>query len=127
MPRVGVEMESFASDLYAWRETEGLPYCRHNENFPKGDIRWVYISLKGAFSPWKMSPDGFGTFFNIRSGAIWLLFARPPGTHPLTKGRDPDLNWFSNCDLFLKKFNSTQSQEEIWDIEAIYVSSGNRM
>jgi hypothetical protein len=127
MSRAHVEMENFASDLYAWNETEGLPYCKNSEKFPTVDIRWAYVSLKGAFSSWKMSPDGFGTFFNIRSGAIWLLFARPSGTHPTTKGRDPDLNWFSNCGLFLKKFNPTESGEEIWDIEAVYVSSGNRM
>ena len=75
MCRTAVEMESFASDVYAWNETEGLPYCKSDEKFPTADIRWAYISLKGAFSPWKMSPNGFGTFIDIRSGAIWLLFA----------------------------------------------------
>jgi hypothetical protein len=127
MWRASIQMSSFASDVYAWNETEGLPYCKASENFPIGDIRWGHASLKGAFSPWKMSPDGFGTFFEVRSGAVWLLFARPPGTHPTIKGCDPDLNMLTSCTIFLKKFDPAQSGEKVWDIEALYVSTNNLM
>jgi hypothetical protein len=128
MSRAAVDLSSYSSDSFAWDETEGSPFCKITEPVPVSNIRWARISLKCAFQGWHLSPDGFGTALEIKSGCEWVIIARPCGrSDPNKPGLNPDFNDMGLLHLFLNNFDSSVPNEDNWDIEAVVLAAGSRL
>lgn len=128
MSRAAVDLSSYSSDSFAWDETEGWPFCKITEPVPVSNIRWARISLKCAFQGWRISPDGFGTALEVKSGSEWVIIARPAGqNYPNKPGSHPDFNDMGLLHLFLKNFNSSVPNEHNWDMEAVVLAAGSRL
>ena len=119
MPRAPVEISKYSSDMYAWNETKGEPYCKETEPVPTGDIRWGRVSLNGAFTGWTLIPKGFGAVIEVKTGEEWLIVARPPvandGEEHLFR------NHFGSVPLFIEQFDPRKPMSCKWRLEAMYL------
>jgi hypothetical protein len=125
MPRASVEISTFSSDVYAWNETEGEPYCKETEHVPTGDIRWGRASTMGAFTGWTLIPDGFGAVLDIKAGSEWLVVARPPSSK--VDKYEPLIDHFGDINLFLDDFDPRNCRPDKWHIEAMYLGTNTRV
>jgi hypothetical protein len=123
MPRASVELSHYASDVYAWNETEDEPYCKEDQPVPTRDIRWGRAALEGAFAPWQLIPEGFGAVLEVKTGAEWLIVARPPSVND--DEYEPVTGYFSRLSIFLADFQSRSSNK--WHVEAILLTVGSRV
>jgi hypothetical protein len=125
MPRAPVDISAFASDVYAWNETEGEPYCKETEHVPTADIRWGRASMTGAFMTWTLLPEGFGAVLDIKAGSEWLVVARSPSIHE--DKYEPLINHFANINLFLDNFIPTNCMPDKWHLEAMHLQPNTRV
>lgn len=86
-----------ATDLKAWGETLDHLFCKRHVPYPRLRTRWGNVATAGAFTEWISPQNGECTFFNILSGAQFVIIAlpkvealRPPTTMPLVEND----NWF---------------------------------
>jgi hypothetical protein len=119
----GVESSLFSSDHAAWRDTLTEPYCVADDVSKQSLLRWTNVSTSNATQFWKITPAGFGTFLDIRSGQQWIIIATP------YRGDDEDyVDFFTHWDRYLENFNPmhpTFSRKN--GIEAIRLEPGNRL
>jgi hypothetical protein len=67
-----------SSDLVAWRQTQGLPFCVKGDHYPYDSMRWGLCATAGAYSRSHMDANGGCTKVSPESGVkIWLLGLPP--------------------------------------------------
>jgi hypothetical protein len=125
LTRAPVEISTYSSDVYAWNETEGERYCKESEHVPTADIRWGRASLMGAFTGWRIIPEGFGSVIEIKTGNEWLIVARPTSVDQDTYV--PITDYFAKITLFLDDFHPQHPNSHRWHLEAIYLEARSRM
>ena len=118
-PSAGIQRSSFSTDSYAF--VTGL----NQEGWPKrptpiGHLRWNLAATKGAFHPWHIDSDGYGTFVNVVAGSKWWIVARPKD------GLDVDI--FNTTSIWLdEEFDIDKSCETLFDVEAILLRPGSEL
>jgi hypothetical protein len=110
--------QSLASDVAAWNCTEEEQHCKRHVHFPELQIRWISASTRRAFGAWTDEGHGFCRYINILAGFAWIVISKPK----LQSGRI-----FSNVSIHEKSFDPTESNSELWDIEAILVGEGSQL
>ncbi|KAF6748653.1 hypothetical protein DFP72DRAFT_853295 [Ephemerocybe angulata] len=90
-----------SSDLVAWDLTIDQPWCRRHREKPRSLMLWVTVSLKGAYTPFKIPDNGFGLFIRVSFGSQWIVVARPEDPSPGASARLSYLNHFQRPGLDL--------------------------
>jgi len=113
-----------SSNLFAWHETEGKPYCKDDEVIPTSSIRWGRVVLKGGFEGWQFSPDGYGIVLKVQRGMEWVIVARPIGSD-----QPPDFRDFASRNLFVSKFqiNGPSLDNSCWILEAVLLRENTQL
>ena len=75
-PYAGIQRSSFASDAHVLASIFGQEGWLRRPP-PVEHLRWNLAATKGAFHPWHIDSDGYGTFVNVVTGAKWWIVARP--------------------------------------------------
>ncbi|KAJ3499602.1 hypothetical protein NLJ89_g10083 [Agrocybe chaxingu] len=83
-------------------------------------MQWGLVATDGAFHPWHIDSDGFGTFVEIQTGRKWWVLARP-------RGNDPDFSDFARIDTFLGGIDTTAPNLDRWELEAVLLEPGTRL
>jgi hypothetical protein len=107
----------FSSDWYAWRQTEGLPFCNEESQYPISDMRWACASTKGALHFWHLENDGLGKYTDILTGMKLWIIARPRGM-----GKR-----FATTTMYVDGFDPGCPNCHLWDLEAIVLRAGDSM
>ena len=116
----GAESLPFTSEHAAWRDTVSDPYC-DGETSEYTSLRWTDLSTTDAIQFWKMTPAGFGAFFDVCSGQQLIVIATP-------KCADEDKNTvsFACWSRYLHNFNRLNPEFYSENhIEAIQLEAGN--
>lgn len=109
----------FSSDHAAWRDTPQ----KVDDMAKRSLLRWTDVSLENSVQFWRITPAGFGSFFDIRSGHLWLIVASP---RPVEEDGIPE--YFSRWDRYLQDFNRLKPTFSIeTPLEAIRLEPGNRL
>lgn len=119
-----------SSNLFAWHETEGKPYCKDDEVIPTSSIRWGRVSLKGGFEGWQFSPDGYGAVLKVKKGMEWVIVARPVASSNTTQlGQHPDFRDFASPNLFVRKFkiDGPSLDNSCWILEAVLLRENTQL
>lgn len=117
---LGMTNAPFSTEFYAWRRTEGLPFCHNQLSIPSDSLRWGSASTKGYFSAWQLAPNGFGCYIDVKVGALLIVIAKP-------KGDQQNWNRFTSIDLFGNNFQRHGSNTGLWDLEGVVLTPGTRM
>jgi hypothetical protein len=118
---LGAESLPFSSDHAAWRDTVSDPYCTH-ETSENASLRWTDASTAHAVQFWKITPAGFGAFFDVRSGQQLVIVAAPETSD------DDTLHTFTHWDQYLQDFDRLSHEFSSRNgIEAIRLERGNRL
>lgn len=122
----GAEPLPFASEHVAWRETTSEPYC-DLESFTDSSLRWTDVSTANAVQFWRITPAGFGMFFDVRSGHQLIIIA----SSQVTDIDDSEIpftgsHWGSYLQNF-DRLNPNISSTTDTKLEAIRLEPGNRL
>ena len=118
-PWAGMRRSSFSSDSYA------LAIGLNQEGWPKRPapiehLRWNLAATQGAFHPWHIDSDGYGTFVNVITGSKWWIVARPKNSL--------NAEIFNTTSIWLDtEFGQDKSGENIFDVEAILLQPGSQL
>ena len=123
MPERGMGSFLFSTDSAAWKSIKGTKYCPTDQPLPTGDLRWGLAATAGALSLWHIDSNGFATYLDPKSGAMFVIVGRRKfdgvgGSH---------LESFSEVDIFLNKFEAELPNADRWDLEAVILSPGTRL
>lgn len=120
----GVTTTHYASEVSAWRATQGHPFCK--DRYPTADNYWELVATRGARSWTHIDADGLGTRFEVACGAKWIVIGRPP----LSDEDMDDLNnssFFSDRRLFTGDFAVEDASSAFWKYEALYLAPGTAL
>lgn len=118
----GAESFPFASDHAAWRDTMSDPYCVY-ESSEDSSLRWTDVSTANAIQFWRITPAGFGMYFDVRSGSQLVII----GTTDSTNDDDPK-DFFTRWDRYVRDFDRTMPTFSVpTSIEAIRIDAGHRL
>ncbi|KAF6755591.1 hypothetical protein DFP72DRAFT_1067397 [Ephemerocybe angulata] len=73
-----------ASDILAWDMTIDQPWCGRRWEMPRSALRWAEVSTANAYSKLSVSPNGFATQIEIKTGSQLLVVVRPAAFSPHT-------------------------------------------
>ncbi|HEY4831133.1 MAG TPA: hypothetical protein VIH61_01025 [Waddliaceae bacterium] len=119
----GFESTAFSSDHAAWRDISHHSLSALDDISKRSMLRWTNVSTKNAVQFWRLVPAGFGAYFDIRSGQVWVIVAT---SIPTERTSQPD--HFTHWDRYLQKFNRLRPHFSTdTHIQAIRVESGNRL
>jgi hypothetical protein len=119
----GIETLSFSSDHAAWRDTSSDPYCAYDDSSQQFLLRWTDVSTKNAVQFWKITPAGFGMFFDVRSGKHLVIIATPESNNH-NERRD----FFTRWDRYIYDFDRLNPDFGLPNgLEAIRLDAGNRL
>jgi hypothetical protein len=120
LPRslAGVTEMQYTSEVAAWRATQDRPFCK--DGYPTADNYWELVATKGARSWTHIDSDGLGTRFEVRCGAKWMVFGRPP------LAADGS-SFFSDRRLFAGEFAVEDAGSASWQYEAVYLAPGTAL
>ena len=107
----------FSSDWYAWRQTEGLPFCHEDSQYPTHEMQLGLAATKGAYHFWRLDSDGLGKYIDIMTGTLWLIIARP---HRTSRG-------FAKTTMYADGFDPECPNLHLWDLEAVVLKPGDKM
>lgn len=62
----------FATDIVAWKATEGFPYCK-GLPWPVSNTRWCHVGSAHSYLAWHIEPNGCACFLTCNSGKIVVL------------------------------------------------------
>lgn len=113
----GTSSTPFSSDRYAWRQTEGLPFCHEDSQYPTHDMRLGLAATKGTFHFWRLDSDGLGKYIDIMTGILWWIIARPRRS---SKG-------FAKTTMYVDGFDPECPNLHLWDLEAVVLKPGDKM
>lgn len=118
LPLSEIRKSSFASDVEAWRVTEGLPYCGPNARYPTADMRWGLAATKGARHLIHIDCAGLATVIDILCGKkSWCVF---------TPEIDVSYDAFGDIDQFYNEFDVTNAPP-YWVAEEVCLQPGTRL
>lgn len=119
----GFESTLFSSDHAAWRDTLQDPGSALEDISKRSTLRWTDASNTNAVQFWRVIPAGFGAFFDIRSGQIWVIIATQNSSE--VKHRP---EYFSHWYRYLHSFSRLGPKFSIETrLEAIRLEAGNRL
>ncbi|KAJ3506772.1 hypothetical protein NLJ89_g6681 [Agrocybe chaxingu] len=113
-----VHSHPFSSEVHAWRQTRGLPFCKANTPFPADQMHWTFIATSGAHSSWTMAPHGYSTCIDVMAGKVWYIVGRPKTTRPDT---------MAATNIFLNNFDMEAPNLHLWDLEAMLLEPRTRL
>jgi len=120
-PSDHTQQQPFATDYFAWRETQSHPYCKEEEYSAIYTLRWNDYENANAVQKWTLIPHGFGLYFDVRAGSKWIIVGSPAA---LPFGPDD----FATSDMFALESWSTSMINELYiRPEAILLTEGMRM
>ena len=108
---------SWASDQRAWLDTIDLPYCKRHIAPPLSHLRWAVAATNGSLGEWRVGSEGSITYLDVMIGSLWLIVARP-------KAGDED--GFASS-LFYSLMSPVAINNNLWDMQSIILTTGNRM
>lgn len=74
LPTGSMEIQSFSSDLIAWRVTDDEVLCPKDELLPVNQMRWALVSSRAAVHWSHMDYQGQATFVEPQVGAkLWIV------------------------------------------------------
>lgn len=115
----GFESNLFSSDHAAWRET--TPTSEEIEKL--SSLRWTDVSMTNAVQFWRIVPSGFGSYFDVRCGSIWIIVATPTAVE---EGEVPD--FFSHWDRYVQDFSPiSPTFGTDTRLDSIRLEPGNRL
>lgn len=117
----GVSSSHFSSDVVAWAQTEGEDFCDNGLAFPANGVRWGSASMKNAFSRWKIAPNGFGHYIDVKVGSLWVVIGKGKG------GGDSGWNRLADIHLYGENFDPYNVNTDVWDLEAVVLTPGMRL
>lgn len=117
---LGMTDSALSTDFYAWRQTEGFPFCNDSKPIPADTLRCGFVATKGSFPGWKLSPNGFGVYFDVKVGSLLLVIAKP-------KGDGKIWNRFTHINMFVNNFHPHEPNTGLWDLEGVVLTPGTRM
>jgi hypothetical protein len=120
----GVIESNYASDVTAWRATQGRPFCK--DSYPTADNYWELVATKGARSWTHIDADGLATRFEVACGAKWIVIGRPPLAEEDTEGLS-NCHFFSDRRLFTGEFAVEEASSALWEYEALYLAPGTAL
>jgi len=112
----GASSTPFSSDWYAWRQTEGLPFCHEDSQYPTHDMRWGLATTKGALQFWNLEGDGLGKYTDVLTGSQWWVIARPKG-----------MSRFAETTIYMDNFDPGCPNLHLWDLEAVVLKAGDKL
>lgn len=119
----GFESTNFSTDHAAWRDTTTDSSSALNDGSRRSVLRWTDVAMQNAVQFWRIVPGGFGAFFDIRSGHVWIIVATPILDH-----RNVDRDNFTRSHIYLQEFSRLRP---IYDantrLEAIRLEPGTRL
>lgn len=119
----GFDLTEFSSDHAAWRGTMSDPSSVMDDMSHRSRLRWTDVSMKNSVQFWRMVPAGFGAFFDIRCGQLWIIVANPELDAPRV-----DREYFTRWDRYTEGFNRLLPTFSIGTrLEAIRLEPGIRL
>lgn len=119
----GIESSLFSSDHAAWRDTQLDPYCIDDDSAMQSFLRWTEAATTNVVQFWRITPAGFGMFFDIRSGQQLVIVATPD-----VANRNGDGDFFTRWDRYLQDFDRLDPNFCIGNgLEAIQLKPGNHL
>jgi hypothetical protein len=111
----------FASQRIAWREVQGIQFCRDSP--PTTSICWGLCATAGAYHRSHIDCDGFGTFIVPESGTkIWLI-AVPK--NQAGAALDQQLfEDFAGINLFIEDYDLDEANTHLWNWVAVVLKPG---
>ncbi|KIM35727.1 hypothetical protein M413DRAFT_32284 [Hebeloma cylindrosporum] len=118
---------AFGSEFMAWRETKSCVYCKEEDPSLIKHLLWNDITTEHSAQWWRLSPHGFGLYFDVREGSQWILIATPPN-RPDQEQEIPR-DYFVDPHFFLSSFQPLKvgSDDMPIDVEAIHLTEGMRI
>lgn len=113
----GTSSTPFSSDRYAWRQTEGLPFCHEDSQYPTHDMRLGLAATKGTFHFWRLDSDGLGKYIDIMTGMLWWIIAHPRRSS----------TGFAKTTMYVDGFDPECPNLHLWDLEAVVLKPGDKM
>ncbi|KIM38064.1 hypothetical protein M413DRAFT_13028 [Hebeloma cylindrosporum] len=111
---------AFSSDFVSWRETKSRVYCKEEDPSLIKVLRWNDIATTFSAQWWTLIPYGFGAFFDVRAGSIWIVIAGAP--------QGSSSNYFAQPGHFLPSFDRTKVINNLpIEPEAIVLTEGMRI
>ncbi|TEB24742.1 hypothetical protein FA13DRAFT_1714396 [Coprinellus micaceus] len=83
-----------ASDILAWDATINQPWCHTWCEMPRNSTQFGCVSTSSAFTKAEVVRNGFGLYFEIQVGSMWVAIShhpRDPTSQLDTAPRDADL------------------------------------
>jgi hypothetical protein len=108
---------SWASDQRAWMDTIDLPYCKRHIAPPLSHLRWAVAATNGSLSEWRIGSEGSFTYLDVMFGFLWVIVATE---------KEGDKDGFAST-LLCSLMEPAASNTNLWDMQAIVLSAGNRM
>lgn len=119
----GFELNPFSSDYAAWRNTLQDPSSVLDDTSKQQILRWTDVSTKNSVQFWRLVPAGFGAFFDVRSGSLWIIIAT---SRAVEDDKDPDC--FTRWDRYLEDFDRLKPTFAVRTcLESIRIEPGNRL
>lgn len=122
---VGWFPELHASEMVAWRATEGMPFAKEDCSLPTAHYNFGLAATRGAHHWWHI--DGpFGTSLSVKSGGKFVFVWRPSCEgRPLAAA---DFDAFGSPDLFSSpNFDLEKGSHPHWSVEGIYLPAGSQL
>lgn len=120
----GVTESHYASEVSAWRTTQGRPFC--DDSYPTADNYWELVATRGARSWSHIDSDGLGTRFEVACGAKLIIMGRPPLAEEDTDSLK-NCSFFSDRRLFAGDFAVEEASSALWQYEAVYLAPGTAL
>jgi hypothetical protein len=119
----GIESSLFSSDHAAWRDTQFDPYCIDDDAAKQSFLRWTESATSNVVQFWRITPAGFGMFFDIRSGQQLVIVATPD-----VGNGNGNRDFFTHWDRYLQDFDRLDPTFCVENgLEAIRLEPGNRL
>lgn len=117
----GNESSLFSSNHAAWCDTLNDPYCINDDPAQQSLLHWTEVATANAVQFWRITPAGFGMFFNLCSGQQLVIIATPD-----TINKNSDGEFFMHWDRYLEDFDQQDLNFCVENgLEAIQLEPGN--
>jgi hypothetical protein len=67
-----------ASDILAWDATINQPWCHPWCEMPRNSTQFGCVATSSAFTKAEVARNGFGLYFEIQAGSMWVAISHCP-------------------------------------------------
>ncbi|KAG6820062.1 hypothetical protein H0H93_005902 [Arthromyces matolae] len=108
----------WSTDVVAWRETRGRPYCPPLEPFPVSDVRWWLAATPTSLHHWHIDASGMNTIVRVETGGkLWVVGVPKDG-----KFED-----FAKTSMYASDYDLSGVNKDRWNSEMIVLGPGSSL